>query len=133
MSDKIYTGNGKEKTFDGGGSIITLTLDIDQLVREYGNHGFKTDQGKRKIRIKVARSRQEDQYGNTHYSEIDQWHPDTYMSPEPIELVGGTRQSSQQPSQSQTTNPFPSYKPSSPPTSAFNGNGQKKFEDDIPF
>lgn len=76
MSDKIYCGNGKEKTFQDGGSIISLMLDVDTLAQHFKEHGFTTEQGRRKIRIKVCRSRNVDQYGNTHYAEIDTWKPD---------------------------------------------------------
>lgn len=75
MADHIYCGSGKEKTFADGGSIITVTVDIDTLNREFPNYGFTTDGGKRKIRIKVGRRREIDQYGNSHNVEIDTWKP----------------------------------------------------------
>ena len=75
MSDKIYCGNGKEKTFQDGGSIISVMLDLDTLEREFANYGFTTDQKKRKIRINVGKRREVDQYGNTHLISIDTWKP----------------------------------------------------------
>ncbi len=145
MSDKIYCGNGKERTFDGGGSVVTVTLDLDVLMREYGTHGFLTDQGKRKIRLKVAKSRQADQYNNTHYTEIDVWHPDNYVPPEPVNVSSGVREHGQSHQENgrqgfyhaveQSPPPekpkFESYTPSPSPESF--GGGSNKFEDDIPF
>ena len=76
MADHIYVGSGKEKTFQDGGSIITITVDIDSLNREFPNYGFTTEQGKRKIKIKIGRRREIDQYGNSHLVEIDTWKPE---------------------------------------------------------
>lgn len=76
MSNKIYCGNAKEKRFNDGGSIIEVMLDVDVLAKSFKEHGFTTEQGKRKIRIKVCKSREVDQYGNSHYAEVDTWKPD---------------------------------------------------------
>jgi hypothetical protein len=76
MSERIYCGNGKEKRFQDGGSIVTITVDIDTLLREFPNYGFTTDAGKRKIRLKVGQRREVDQYGNSHLVEVDTWKPD---------------------------------------------------------
>ncbi len=84
MSDKIYCGNGKEKVFQDGGSIIEVLLDVDDLAKNFKEHGFTTNGNppKRKIRIKVCRSRNVDQYGNTHYAEIDTWKPNQQNQPQ---------------------------------------------------
>lgn len=76
MSERIYCGNGKEKRFPDGGSIVTITVDLDTLIREFPNYGFTTDAGKRKIRLKVGQRREVDQYGNSHLVEVDTWKPD---------------------------------------------------------
>lgn len=76
-SDKIYCGNGKEKFFNNGGSIIEVTLDVDVLARNFNEHGF-TSNGQnpsRKIKVKIAARREVDSYGNSHYVEIDTWKP----------------------------------------------------------
>lgn len=105
MSSKIYCGNGKEKRFDDGGSIIAVMLDVDVLAKSFKEHGFTTEQGKRKIKIKVCKSREVDQFNNTHYAEVDCFRPD------PSKRVNNQ---SQQPQPQQ-------------------GLPTENFEDDIPF
>lgn len=77
--DKIYVGNGKERKFDSG-SIIGITVDVDSILREFENHGFTTEQGKRKIRLDVASRRSVDQYGNSHAVTVNTWKPDNQES-----------------------------------------------------
>lgn len=79
--DKIYVGSGKERKFDGGGSVINVTLDLDKLVAEYMNHGFKTNNGEKKIRITIGQRKEVGQYGDTHTVTLDTWHPATYVPP----------------------------------------------------
>jgi hypothetical protein len=125
--DKIYIGNGKEKELKYG-PVITLTIDVDSIVREYGNHGFCTDQGKKKVRLQVASRREPDQYGNTHSVELDTWHPNDYQPPEAIELAGGTRQSEHKPKP--TFHGFDDFK-KKPDPGSFEGAGIP--DDTIPF
>jgi len=84
---KIYVGNGKEKKFDGGGSIISVTLDLDSLIREYNNHGYTTNNGSRSIRIDVSTRRTVGEYGDTHSVTLNTWHPTTFFKPAAIELI----------------------------------------------
>ena len=79
--DKIYCGSGKEKTFDTGGSIIRVTLDLDLLIKEYDNHGFLSGRGEKKININVGTRRTVGEYGDTHTVTLDTWHPGTYTPP----------------------------------------------------
>lgn len=76
MPERIYVGNGKEKTFDKGGSIVTITIDVDDLINACKDYGFTTEAGKRKIKLKVGTRRDIDRYGNSHYCEVDTWKPD---------------------------------------------------------
>lgn len=76
MPEKIYVGSGKERTFDGGGSVVTVTIDVDDLINACKDHGFTTETGKRKIRLKVGSRRDIDRFGNTHFVEVDTWKPD---------------------------------------------------------
>lgn len=76
MSDKIYCGNGKEKRFDNGDSIVNLLVDVDALSGAFKEYGFTTTGGKRKIRINVCKSKQIDAYNNTHYAVVDTWKPE---------------------------------------------------------
>lgn len=128
---KIYCGNGKEKRFDNGGSIIEVLLDVDDLAKNFKEHGFTTGQGKRKIRVKVCQGREVDQYGNTHYVEIDTWKPNqqgqqnggNQYSPQPQGGPGG-----------ENYQDFPrngrSVQQGQPPVQ---GTPPPQFEDDIPF
>lgn len=75
MADHIYCGSGKEKTFDDGGHILTVTLNIDEILAQYDAYGFTTDRGKRTIKVKIGRRKSVGQYGETHTVEIDTWKP----------------------------------------------------------
>lgn len=88
MSDKIYVGNGKVKSFDWG-SVLNATLDLDALVLQYGAHGFANQKGDRKIKVTVMKRKEPDDYGNTHYITLDTWHPDNYKRPQSVKLVEG--------------------------------------------
>ena len=76
MSDKIYIGNGKERQFNNGGSIIRIMLDVDTLAKHFKEHGFTTEGGKRMIPINIGQNREVDRYGNTHNASIDTWKPE---------------------------------------------------------
>ena len=77
MSDKIYIGTAKEKTFSDGGSIINIMLSLDGMKGHFDNYGFTTDQGKKKIKLVLSQRKEPDQYGNTHYVTVDTWKPET--------------------------------------------------------
>ena len=85
--DKIYVGSGKEKKFDNGGSLISVTLSLDDLLREYNNHGFMSNRGDRKIKITVGTRRSVGEYGDTHTVTMDTWHPSDYMKPHKISII----------------------------------------------
>ena len=76
MAEHIYIGSGKEKTFQNGGSVISLSLEIDELERIYEAYGFKTKSGKRYVRLTVGKRREVGKYGETHTLEVDTWKPD---------------------------------------------------------
>lgn len=117
MSERIYCGNGKEKKFENGGSIITITVDIDTLIREFPNYGFTTDAGKRKVRLKIGQRREIDQYGNSHLVEVDTWKPSQ----------GGA-------SQSQDRESYVNDRKNSTAPISVNAEGNDgSFADDIPF
>ncbi len=80
MSEKIYIGNGKEKHFNDGGSVINLTIGLDGIAQYFKDYGFTTDQGKKKLKLVVQKRREIDQYGNSHYVCIDQFKPDSSKS-----------------------------------------------------
>jgi hypothetical protein len=76
MSDKIYVGTAKEKVYDDGGIQINIVLSLDGMKDHYEKYGFKTDQGKRKLKLQVTRRKNPDKYGNTHYVTVDTFIPD---------------------------------------------------------
>lgn len=67
MSDKIYCGSGKAGKYG-----INLNLCLSDLPKEHINE-YK---GKKYIKLKVGEKRQADQYGKTHYLEVDTWKPE---------------------------------------------------------
>jgi hypothetical protein len=75
MSEKIYVGNGKKKEFDNGGSIINVMINVDDFAAAYAKYGFKTTGGKNMIKLNIGSRRDPDDYGNTHYVQVDTWKP----------------------------------------------------------
>jgi len=152
MGNKIYCGNGKEKQFQNGGSLIEVMLDIDTLAKNFDAYGFRTQAGKRKIRVKVCQSREVDQYGNTHYVEVDTWKPSPQggqaphqqkyqpaSQPQQTQLPQGPPQGPPQGQGYQNTQPAapPSGNPGGQSNPNIPGNGaqgnQSAFDDDIPY
>lgn len=122
MADHIYCGSGKEKTFADGGSIITVTLNVDELLANYEQYGFTTNAGKRTIKVKVGRRKNVGQYGETHTVEIDTFKP---QSTQGASNGNGyqNRQGSLSKPLSGTPEGVPDFDDSTPPD----------FPDDIPF
>ncbi len=132
MSDqnKIFCGDAKKIEFQNGGSITAATINLDQLEQYFQQYGFTTKAGARKIKIKISRKRQTDQYGNTHFVEIDTWSPNQNNNQggapqQSYQNNGGQQQGYRQPPQQQSGG-YGSYQP--PPIG-----GPGSFEDDIPF
>lgn len=71
MSDKIYCGSGKEKVFDGGGSLINVSVCVSDIPKEK----IFSYKGKSYVKLIVAKKREVDQYGKTHYVAIDEFEP----------------------------------------------------------
>jgi len=69
MSEKIYCGSGKEK-FDG--NLVEISVCVSDLPKdkifEYNN--------KKYIKLKVVKKREVDQFGKTHYVEVDMFEPE---------------------------------------------------------
>tara|TARA_R110002012_G_C11383766_1_gene583636 strand:- start:247 stop:510 length:264 start_codon:yes stop_codon:yes gene_type:complete len=71
-SEKIYVGNGTEK-FDGG--IVQFSLNLTKLGKDAGEHMFDYN-GEKYIKLKVVKKREADEYGKTHYVEVDTFKPE---------------------------------------------------------
>ena len=69
-TEKIYIGNGTEK-FDGG--LVEFSLNLSKLSSEAKDHFFEYN-GEKFIKLKVVKKR--DQYGKTHYVEVDTYKPE---------------------------------------------------------
>lgn len=162
MSDKIFCGSGKDFHFDNGGQSITITLDMTLLWEMAKQYAFTAQQsGKKMMRLKVVTKRQgPDQYGNTHYVEVDTWQsnqnqggfppqgqPQGYGAPQ-----GAPQQSppqyqqqgypTQQGAQGPPSGGYQQGPPATGPQQSGNGSQgvpggnphpQSQFEDDIPF
>lgn len=73
-TEKIYIGNGTEK-FDGG--LVEFSLNLSKLNSEAKDHFFEYN-GDKYIKLKVVRKRDgADEYGKTHYIEVDTFKPET--------------------------------------------------------
>jgi len=77
MAEHIYCGSGKDKEFQDGGHLLTITLNLDELEKNFSAYGFTTNTGKRTIKVKVSKRREIGQYGETHTVEIETWKPNT--------------------------------------------------------
>jgi hypothetical protein len=72
-TQKIYVANGTEK-FDG--DLVEFSLNLTKLKSEAGEHIFDYN-GDKYIKLKIAKKRDgADQYGKTHYVEVDTWNPE---------------------------------------------------------
>jgi len=75
MADHIYCGSGKEKDF-GNGSILSVSINLTELLNNYAEHGYMSKDGTRKmITLKIGKRREVGKYGETHTVEIDTWKP----------------------------------------------------------
>lgn len=70
--EKIYVGNGVEK-FDG--DLIQQSICLTDIKNKARDFIFEYD-GKQYIKLKTVKKREVDQYGKTHYVEVDTWKPE---------------------------------------------------------
>ena len=81
----ILKGSAKRIVFSNGGDVIDVSLQPAVLMKalEWMN-GRRSEIGIEEsewIRIRVKQKRQEDEYGNTHYVELNTWLPDAKTPP----------------------------------------------------
>ena len=67
--EKIYVGSGKEK-FEG--NMVQISVCLSEMPKE---HVFEYE-AKKYIKLNVVKKREADQYGKTHYVEVDTWKPE---------------------------------------------------------
>ena len=73
MAEKIYIGDGKEKVFDDGGSIVGGSINLSKIPKEHITTG---SDGNKYLRYKLCKRRSPSDKGQTHYIEVDTWKPD---------------------------------------------------------
>lgn len=78
--NKVYCGSGKEK-FDG--NLIDISLCLSDLPKD---KIFEYN-GKKYIKLKVGKKKQSDQYGKTHYVEVDMFEPEKKDNQPKVEQV----------------------------------------------
>ena len=69
MSEKIYCGSGKEKF---SGNLVEISVCLSDLPKD---RIFEYN-GKKYIKLKVVKRRETDQFGKTHYIEVDMFEPE---------------------------------------------------------
>ena len=77
--EKIYVGSGVEK-FDG--DLVQASVCLTDITNNAKDFIFEYE-GKKYIKLKVVKKRETDQYGKTHYVEVDTWKPEPKTS-EPV-------------------------------------------------
>ena len=70
--ERIYVGNGVEK-FDG--DLINASVCLSDIKENASEHIFEYN-GKKYIKLKVVKKQNTDDYGKTHYVEVDTWKPE---------------------------------------------------------
>jgi len=76
MSDKIYVGNGKQVAdYD----MVNVNLCLSDIPKEHINEF----QGKKYIKLTVAKRRVPDNYGRTHSVSVDIYEPKQQDAPAP--------------------------------------------------
>jgi ribosomal protein L15E len=68
--EKIYVGTGKEF---GQYGTINISICLSDLPKDFIT---EAKNGKKYINLKVQKKKEVDQYGKTHYVEIDTWKPE---------------------------------------------------------
>ena len=71
-SERIYVGNGVEK-FDG--DMVEFSLNLTRLGNEAKAHMFEYN-GEKFIKLKVAKMKETNEYGKTHYVEVNTFKPE---------------------------------------------------------
>ena len=69
--EKIYCGNGKEKVFDDGGSLLKFSFSPDDMTKLNNSAGLKNGW----VNIVISKRKQVSDKGVTHYATIDNWQP----------------------------------------------------------
>ena len=71
-TEKIFVGSGKEK-FEG--NMVQTSLCLTDITNNAKEFIFEFE-GKKYIKLNVCKKREVDQYGKSHYVEVDTWKPE---------------------------------------------------------
>ena len=71
-TEKIFVGGGKEK-FDG--NMVDASICLTDITNNAKEFIFEFE-GKKYIKLNVVKKREEDQYGKTHYIEVNTYKPE---------------------------------------------------------
>lgn len=94
MAEKIYVGSGKEKVFDGGGSVISVHLTLNDMGKYFEEYGYTASNGDKRIKLKIGSRREIGNYGESHTVELDTWKPDQVADPFGGQEGGGNNSTS---------------------------------------
>jgi len=92
-NEKIYVGSGKSK-FEG--SLINTTINLSKISKTSKDYIFEYG-GDKYIKLKVVRKKEIDEYGKTHYVEVDTWKPSNSATAEDKGLSFGEPEKEKQP------------------------------------
>ncbi len=71
-TEKIYVGSGVEQ-FEG--NLVEATICLTDIKENASEHIFEYG-GKKYIKVKVQKKKETDQFGKTHYVEVNTWKPE---------------------------------------------------------
>ena len=72
QKETVFCGNGKEVTFNDGGSIINMTLHLDKI----RDHVYEYE-GKKYVNLTIGANKGgANEYGKTHYVKINDFKPE---------------------------------------------------------
>ena len=77
MSETIYIGSGKEKTFPDGGQVINASIELDGIKALFEQYGYTSKSRKKILKIKIQKRKTIGNYGETHGISVDTWKPDS--------------------------------------------------------
>jgi hypothetical protein len=118
----IFCGNGKEKVFANGGSIVNLSICLSDIPEEFVKKSEKNS--KLYVNLELRERKEIGRYGDTHFIAVNQWKPGDTSSNSGVQSNG---QSSGNPFGNNAEAKFGEN------SNTNKYNPADNFEDDIPF
>ena len=82
-TEKIYVGSGVER-FEG--NLVEATICLSDITKNASEHIFEYG-GKKYIKVKVQKKKEADQFGKTHFVEVNTWKPEEKAESKPPKTV----------------------------------------------